>query len=272
MTYDGMGRLATLTHPSSNAAIARPQQAFTYNDMVGNDTVSYNGQQVVTGSTYNNKGLLDRVNVVSPVGGSAYQDYSYDDLGRVSSLTTHVNGVNRYRAHTYRYDGKGFVDTYVRADSGLNNGSSTTIDYGYGSHGELKTYKVGNSTVTYNYDAGGNLTSHNAMSANGLSLPGLSSQTFGSDNRHTNWSYDDAGRVIADDHLAYTYNNLEQIETVKDPGADKVLAHYLYDGASKRVREVVDDKVIYSIRSLGGQLISQEIHQTQQDGFDEDHP
>ena len=258
-TYDSLGRVASIQHPGTNK-----MQAFTYNSGTGHDVVRYDGVAVVTGTDYTPGGVARNIQL------AAYQSLAagsitnlYDTLNRPLEHRLDLAGT-RYRAHTMTYDDWGFLASQIREDPGLN----LTFSYDYGDFGELRAMTISDvGTTTYDYDDNGNLIERDALSGSGLDLPPFQGGTYDDQtNRKDGWIYDADGKLLQDDRYSYAYNDLEQVETVTDLETGWMVAHYLYDGNGERVREVFDDKVVYSIRGPGGMLLSQEIHQTRLDG------
>lgn len=258
--YDDLGRLASIRHPGSGKT-----QTYTFNDQVGHKSVSYGTDTVVSDTEYTQGGLAKKIVLHSYAGHSfGYLERTFDVLNRMKSLIFDIFGP-RYQESSINYNSWGFVSSFARSGDGLSNSFTFT----YGNMGELNETEIsGVDDVVYVYDNYGNLIDHNALNGPNFFLPELALGTspYGSDNQHSNWDYDDTGKLIADDWFTYEYNDIEQVETVADEESGFETAQYLYDGRGERVREVVDDKVIFSVRGMGGEILTQEIHQTQEDG------
>ena len=258
MDYDNLGRLTQITHPGTNNA-----QNYSHTDSGAHDSVSYDGNTIVSNTTYNDGGAATRIDFANYGGISgARVDRTYDVLNRLKSLQVNLNGGTQYRAYNLGYNDWGFLSTLRRGDPASNR----TFTYSYGSRGELSSMSIsGNGTVNYAYDSKGNLTSRGDLDTSEYYLPSLGSVAYNNKNQRSVWDYGPDGKLTRDDTFEYTYNTTEQLESAVDPSTGWDLTHYLYDGTGERVREVVDDSVVYAIRS-GGMLVSQEIHQTRIDG------
>ena len=255
--YDSLGRIESLVHPGTGM-----EQSYTFAESGGHKRVYYGGGQVVTGTNYTAGSAPSSVSV------AAYDSLSaasitrdYDNLNRLRSLKVTMGGT-RYHAHSISYNNWGFVQGFSRADSGL----TSSISYGYGNYGELTSFSMGSGrSASYQYDTRGNMETRDGFADSTFALPDLAPTSYGQDNQRTVWDYDADGKLTGDDDFDYEYNDLERVCEVD--GLDgRAVAQYLYDAMGERVREVVEDRVVYSIRGPGGLLLSQEIHQTRIDG------
>ena len=258
LSYDGQGRVHSIEHPGTGAV-----QSYTYNSLLGHDTVAYNGQNVVANTSYDSGGKVDKVDVAAYAGlPNGQVDYNHDRLNRLAALKVSLSGT-RYHASSITYNNWGLVQQVNRND----DGTTRNFSYTYNTRGELSRMSIGGlSSVNYSYDNRGNLNSRGGLDQSGFFLPALTQTNFDSDNQRADWIYDLDGKLKEDDRFKYSYGDMEQLESLRDGQSDEILAHYLYDGMGERVRETYEDRVVYTIRNHGGQIISREIHQTQLDG------
>ena len=256
--FDSLGRLREITHPGSGML-----QTYSHTTSGNHDTVTYDGETIVSNTTYNQGNAPTRTDIANFGGiGAGIVDNTYDTLNRLKSLKVRLNGTTHYQSSNLIYNSWGYLQSLQRNDPA----TSRTFSYTYGSHGQLTRMTIsGNGSVDYGYDTKGNLTARDNLNTSEFSLPGLSSISFDNKNQRSVWNYDADGKLTGDDDFEYIYNNIEHLECVVDPASGWDRTHYLYDGSGERVREVVDDQVVYSIR-VGGMLVSQEFHRTRMDG------
>jgi RHS repeat-associated protein len=201
-TYDTAGQLETVV--DANGITSR-----TYYDAVGN-----------------------RTRVVDPNGNSSY--YSYDRLNRLIEQKDHDN-----RTWTYSYDNNGNRIQEQKPDG-------AKLVYTFDDANRLKVlreYDTANTitrTITYGYDANGNVTS---KSNSGSTL---------------SYSYDELNRVkTANDHfgktMAYQYDGVGNLTKLTYPNNKQV--NYGYDNA-ERLSTVTDwlSKTTQYTRNKAGQV------------------
>jgi RHS repeat-associated protein len=162
---------------------------------------------------------------------------SYDGLGRVTSTTEPESGTTTlYYTNTAGSVCSGASTNVCRAQ--YSNG--ITITYGYDAASRLTTKAYSDSTpsVTYFYDQ---------TSYNGLTITnGKGRRTGMSDGSGTTaWSYDGAGRVIAERRtisgvthtLSYSYNIDGSLASLTYPSGNKIT--YSYNNAARAI-SVID--------------------------------
>jgi RHS repeat-associated protein len=280
-TYDGEGRIQTITHPQMDTSFdptydAGLSQSYTFTTSGLHETVQYGTIPFIVSSTDHfqdgqpTKRNLNyhAVNFKSGVAGT-FERY-FDNLGRITSEKATKSDLETplYNAHTFQHNAWQFVERYTRADDGLNLG----VTYGYTPERRLETFTVGSQMVTFGWDPAGNLTSRGDLLITGLVLPGwgppgiaslnlpsFSGQTY-SNNRAAGRTYDADGRETGDGLLQFVYNDLDQIARVIDPDSGWDVAQYLYDAHGNRVREVYGSEAVYSARDMTGRLVTQEVH------------
>ena len=143
--YDNRGRLEQVTHPSGKT------QVYTYNELLGHQTVSYDGQELVTSTTYAASGVVSAMNLTMTErlpkpdrGGPEFRlsalsvEKEHDELNRLTSHKITVDEVTEYNARTLRYNDWGFLSQVDRTDTGF----SGFLKYRYGDHGELTKFDV----------------------------------------------------------------------------------------------------------------------------------
>jgi RHS repeat-associated protein len=265
LSYDSLGRIVAVQHPAkSDTGGSSSSQTCTFNLGSGQKKVSYAGQEIVSDTSYFNDGSVEEVTFHSYNGmGTVQIEFTYDVLGRLKSQHITMGSTTLYNAYSMSYNQSGFLASYHRYDGGIPN---ETLQFEYNDNLTLKKFKIGSEYVNYTYDYQGNLKSHTEFDDLGLFLPALSNNIYNNKNQKASWRYDSAGKLLEDDAWLYTYNTIDQVESIADRNSGFVVAQYLYDGSGERVREVVEDKVIYTIRGPGGQILTQEIHQTTEDG------
>ncbi|MBI3267719.1 MAG: RHS repeat-associated core domain-containing protein [Planctomycetes bacterium] len=277
--YDEMGRVGTMIHPDldtyANPA-SRPgrRQAWTFNSLAGHKTVRYGGVTFVADATYHASGQVQTMSIplvgngLAVTGRAMGMDRQYDTFGRLLSLVLTEDGQTvRYRATHMEYNEWGLLASLDRNDPGL----AGSLQYGYDDRGRLSQFTVNGNATQFLYDGAGNLTGNSALSVGGLTaygtagsvpatltLPALGGVSYDSRNRRSGWTYDSAGRVTGDDRFSYLYNRLDQLAEVRE--GSWTVAQYLFDAEGNRVREVYDDRVVYTVRGLRGEVVSQETH------------
>lgn len=194
--YDAVGRLAGL-------ADGNGQKIVTYNyDNVGRLVREENGNGTYTTYDYDSAGqLVSMVNFSSNNQVNSRFDYTYDDLGRRTSMTT-LEG---------------------------------TVQYGYDNSGQLTSVKLPDGRVIqYQYDAAGNRI---GVTDNGVVTPYLANSL----NQYTNvgeatYTYDADGNVISKTEGGkiwnYTYDVENRLVGVAGPEG---LWSYEYDAFGNRI-------------------------------------
>jgi YD repeat-containing protein len=242
---------------------AEPRQLLKRNIELGRLGIKSGGgdvttREIVESTKYARTGDVTRMSIpllgygLSDAWRRVTVDRTHDDLGRLRSLKIAEGQTAHYDAPTIAYNEWGFVKSLTRSDLAFSGGMS----YNYDDRGRLRRFTVSGVPVTFGYDDAGNLTSQTALSVGPLSLPAFQGLTYDTDNRLIGWTYDAGGRLEADSKFNYKYNELDQIVDVRE--GDWVVAQYLYDADGYRVREVYDGRVVYSVRGLNHELLSQE--------------
>lgn len=277
--YDEMGRVGALIHPDLDTywnaeSRAGRRQAWTFNARDGHKTITYNGVTFVADATYGGSGQVRTLNIplvgaeLASSGRAMGLDRQYDALGRLASLVLTENGQTvRYRATNMAYNEWGFLASLDRNDPGL----AGAVQYGYDDQGRLSRFTVNGNAAQFSYDGAGNLTGNTVLAVGGLTaygisgnvpaaltLPAMGGASYDARNRRSGWTYDTAGRVTGDERYTYVYNKLDQVSEVRE--GNWPVAQFLFDAEGNRVREVYDDRVVYTVRGLRGEVVSQETH------------
>ena len=173
-SYDSLGRLTGLTD-ASGAMVA----TYTYNEL-GQLVRQDNGNGTYTTKSYDADGeILSIVNYASDGTVNSRFDYTYDELGRVATMTTLAG----------------------------------TATYGYDADGRLASATLADGTgITYRYDAAGNRT---AVIENGVATTYTSNEldeyiTVGGDTQ----TYDADGDLTAGSGATYSYDALGRLVSV----------------------------------------------------------
>ncbi|PIE03338.1 MAG: hypothetical protein CSA81_02555, partial [Acidobacteria bacterium] len=245
ISYDNKGRIDGFRHPSkSDTGNSGYWQSYSFNYLEGHYAVDYGNSAIVSSTEYYSSGLTKKIQFSSFSGlPNMSTHFEYDALGRLKKHTVKRGSLKAYYAYNLYYNDAGFLYSLQRSDAYMNK----TISYEYNNNYSLKEFKIGSESASYSYDSRGNMTSRSEFEESNLGfyMPSMSA-SYNYDNKRTTWSYDQAGKVLADDHYAYVYNGIDQIETVADLDTNRILSHYLYDGSGERVREVYEDQVVYT--------------------------
>jgi RHS repeat-associated protein len=227
-TYDNVGRLKTVTD-----ALTPPNTTTYIYDLNGNLQSLKDANQHTTSYQYDN--LNRRAHRILPL--SQIEDYSYDVLGR---LKTKID-FNR-KTTTYNYDSldrilskvpdpslsqptNSFTYTLTGQRLSMTDPSGTTNYPSYNNRDRLLTKATPEGTLTYTYDAHGNLLTIVSSNANGASLAyqydALNRLSKVCDNRIaagcgaagvTTYTYDATGNLTG-----YVYPNTVQTANLFDP-------------------------------------------------------
>lgn len=207
--------------------------------------------------------------------------WSYDGLGRLEGYSAQRGNDAVHAVSGIQYTADSLIKQWTRADTGLSGTYSATYD----ALGQLKTYGIaagshGTGTVTYAFDANGNLTERTgglSLSmvptfgfANGVetqspdsivSLPAASFGAFDSANRSAsaNLGYDAEGRLIRDHDVQLIYSHEDHVETIKGPDG-RIERQMLYDGEGNLARLVSGSQTHYYLRDEYGRLLYEEVH------------
>ena len=239
--YDGLGGVTEETDPNGRA------RTTTYDD-AGRVATRTDARGVVVDHDYDAAGRLASV---SERDGSGSIAYTYDDLGRRSTMTD-VSGTTTW---TYTDDGE---VASVASPAG-------TVSYAYDEAGLRSSMTQPQGTTTYGYDAAGRRDEVTDWQGRTFA------STYDADGRLleltrpngvlSRWAYDDAGRATGVRHLrdgtvveraeyeldadgnrtsvtteagreAFGYNAIDQLVTATDVGG--VTTTYGYDAAGNR--------------------------------------
>jgi len=227
-TYDDVGRLKTVTD-----AMNPPTGFITtyFYDLNGNLQSIQDANNHTTQFQYDT--MNRRTQKTLPL--LQFETYQYDSLGRLSSKTD----FNRTTTTTYNYDsmdrllsktpqtGTGISFTYTLTGQRLSmtDPSGTTNYTSYDNRDRLKTKATPEGTLTYTYDAHGNVLTITSSNTNGASMTytydALNRLASAKDNRiaaqggssnPTTYSYDATGNLTG-----YAYPNTVQTANLFDP-------------------------------------------------------
>ena len=146
---------------------------------------------------------------------------------------------------TIVYDAAGRIERFVHSGE-LKKPEQLDQSFSYDDLGRLTGYLTRNTSQAFEYDASGNRTraigGHDEyrfeLDANSNRM--LSAQSV---EKRKTWSYtyDEAGGVLDDGRLAYTYGPAGRIKSVRD--GDRSVS-YLYNGLGQRVAKEGDRKLV----------------------------
>jgi RHS repeat-associated protein len=217
--------------------------------------------------------------------------YTRDVVGRISGVTTTVNGSNQtiVSGRTYRADGLLLTQSY---GNGLNEirtydlqgrltnqalGTADTRVYGFDANGNVTSAQNAFQTGSYGYDALDRLIQDSITSiptslvnfgynpnGNRQSDSGGSYIYLSTSNRLTQYhgqaiSLDAAGNTVSDGTYTYAYNNAGELQSVSQ-GA--TLGSYVYNHLRQRTRKTTATGSTVFHYDLAGNLIAE----TQADG------
>ncbi len=219
-TYDGIGRLASLTsdwvdgnHPATLAS------GFVYNAAQAVAQVDFgNGTRMTR--TFNSGLQLKTLKHGTPgVPGSLLDlEYNYQETvsnnGRIMGIT---NYNDRTKDLSYTYD-----DLY-RLATAETAGSHWGLSWTYDRYGNRLTQSVTKGTA-----------------------PASSLSYVNATNRVNSWTYDNAGNATNDGRHTYTWNALNQQTTM-----DGTAAQYRYDAQGNRVLKITPTKTTYYVLGSG---------------------
>lgn len=239
--YDGLGGVTEETDPNGRA------RTTTYDD-AGRVATTTDARGVVVDHDYDAAGRLASV---SERDGSGSIAYTYDDLGRRSTMAD-VSGTT-----TWTYTDDGEVASVASA--------AGTVSYAYDEAGLRSSMTQPQGTTTYGYDAAGRrdeVTDWQGRTfASSYDADGRLLELTRPNGVLSRWAYDDAGRATGVRHLrdgtvveraeyeldadgnrtsvtteagreAFGYNAIDQLVTATDVGG--VTTTYGYDAAGNR--------------------------------------
>ena len=233
--YNGNDALDVLTYGSGKTvtyapdALGRPTQAGPYVT-----AVSYHPTGQISGMTHANGvatsiGLNARLwpSTLSIRPASALilsSRYGYDENGNVLSITDAADATyNR----TMTYDG---IDRMVTAVGSWGQGL-----FVYDGRGNLRTQRLGNFAIGYNYDP---------TTDKLTSIGGSKAATF---------SYDAYGNVTGNGAATFNYDDAPNMRCAKCGQPDQ--STFDYDGLNMRVRQVKSGVTTYFVYGLDGKLL-----------------
>ncbi len=266
---------------TSAASSDRPVITYEFGPNNQHAAIRYNGSPLVTQAQYTTTNRLSKLDLTlldtHGTQKTASIERTYDRLSRLTSDRVKIDGATAYHADGFTYDTTGwdFLLHYERKDPGIQG----SIAYAYDDAGRLIRYgfngidgaDIYRTAVDYEWDHASNMTSRSYLTfpiddGNTLITDQvvIDHDEYDAKNRNIAHTYDDAGRVIRETDTrfgrvyTYQYNRLERLETIKTNGI--TTAQFIYDPHGNRVREVYEDRVIYTVRLPSGTIISQEIH------------
>jgi RHS repeat-associated protein len=267
--YDSLGRLTSVTQDAVQGGL---NLVTTYGyDEVGNRISQADANQHRTKYEYDRLGR--RAKGTLPAG--QFETYSYDAGGNLQSktdfnqhLTTYAyDSSNRLLSKTSStaFSAPPVTFTYYpngqRKTMGDRSGTTT---YSYDNRNRLQTKQTPFGTLSYTYDAAGNVLTINSSNAGGISdtytydaLNRLSTVTDASG--QTTYGYDDVGNLQGYTYpngvaSSYTYDQLNRLKQVSSQAQGSQLASYTYTlgaaGNRLTVAELSGRNVVYGYDSL----------------------
>jgi RHS repeat-associated protein len=222
--YDAAGRLSRLTDRSDGLIVT-----YTY-DAAGRLSRKDNGNGTYTTYAYDANGnVLHLINFAPNTTVNSRFDYTYDPLGRRTTMTT-LDG-----SWTYAYDGTGQLTRAIFASTNP---------------------AIPNQDLKYNYDAVGNRTS---TVENGVTTIYVSNNL----NEYTSVGgvtqvYDADGNLVSDGTTTYTYDVLDRLIDVAKANST---TDYAYDSLGNRTSESINGVVTnYLIDPTGIRNVVGEFH------------
>ena len=279
-TFDGLGRTT-----GSTQVTAGNTYNFSYQYSLADrlEQMTYPSGRVVKYGSDTAGRVSDAKNGST---GSSYASLSYNGLGQVSSLAL-GNGLTE----TYSWNDRSqFVKLAAGTQLTLNlyPCASSTTTCTSGNNGLMRSQEIVapglDVTQTYGYDGGsrltsvaegtmfsesyqytntaGQLTGNRWVSARTGQLPVLTSQTpqsaswFGTNNRISGWTYDEAGNITAVGGTARTfaYDGENRITAAVVNG---ISATYVYDGDGRRVQKIVGSVTTTYVYDAMGNLAAE---------------
>jgi RHS repeat-associated protein len=230
VSYDGEGRVASVTYPSGN-----PSLTYTYDSM-------------------------GRLNGVSTASDAVVKDVAYDALGHLTSMQLFAKNAGQYLVQGYEYNTRNRATRLIaapadptvadgqlpsvdleykyRSDDGkllteTDHVAGKSVSYDYDNHGRIASAETSDSTwgLKYDYDDFGNRTSQNVTKGLGYSHEA----------RHdpvTNWMLDDStdydanGNIVLLPNLHMSYDSQNRLVRVDGINGSE---RYGYDHKNLRV-------------------------------------
>ncbi len=219
-SYDAANQLQKVTQANSPDSSANT--TIVGYDADGNPIVLTDANSHTTASSFD---LADELTEKTLPDGSLTESRSYDQAGNLLSVT-HFNGTTT----TYTYDSLnrllsratpgettvGFTYTATGKRQTMTDASGTTT-YGYDAMDRLTSKATPQGTLSYTYDAAGNLASIASNHTNGVSV---------------SYTYDTLNRLstVVDTHLgttSYTYDSASNLATATYP--NNIRTTFTYD-------------------------------------------
>jgi RHS repeat-associated protein len=243
-TYDAQGRLATLTYPLIPGEAAALKVGYAYDVYNGATQKIFDTAAPTTpiwsATARNERGWVTQESMVlgGPTLTRATTYYAPDNSLKTATLT----GSNGASSETYTYDDGGLPKTV--AMSGL--GGSWTQSFGYDNFARLSAWTPasGAPTVSFGYDADGNLLSR-SWSGESVAYGAI---TGGARNvkvtqgttvvKNENYLIDLWGRTSETPAVKLTYNPLDELSTVVEKLAGNQSNALKRDGFGNRVMTV----------------------------------
>ena len=248
-SYDAANQLTKVTQ--SPAPSTQTETIYGY-DANGNPIVLEDANTHTTNNLFN---VLSELTQKTLPDGQLVETRTYDSNGNLYQVT-HFNGVTT----TYTYDQLNrllsratpgettvsFTYTATGKRQTMTDQSGTTT-YGYDSMDRLSSKATPEGTLSYTYDAAGNLQSMQSNHVNGVSV------TYGYDSLNRLGSVTDA-RLTGSGMTNYTYDNANNVGSVTYPNG--VAAQFTYDTLN-RVMGLTSQPASYSYqRGPTGNLTS----------------
>ena len=213
-TYDGRGRVETMTYPSGRTIAYEYDAASRVTKIDGFVTsASYHPSGAIAEERYANgvstKVVLDELQRVQQLNTAGVHNlnYSYDAVGNVLSSNNRTTSSTGPSTGTFDYDA---LDRMTDA-----SGSWGTRKYSYNAVGDRMSDQVDGESTSYSYSNEGALNS----------LSGRTELTYG---------YDGFGNVIRRGSYRYRYDNENRLIAVLDADS-RVQTQFGYNGRGQRV-------------------------------------
>ncbi|TDF41959.1 hypothetical protein EYS14_03705 [Alteromonadaceae bacterium M269] len=253
-TFDSLGHLSSLKYPNKDIisfapnAFGEPTKA--RGERIGLNAIDYasNAKYYATGNlntfTYGNglkhKTSLNIARLPSRIKDSNMSDialdysYTYDKNRNVKSLKDNQN--SSFSLTNLTYDGLDRL-TAVTAGVSINNATLS-----YDALGNITKYDNEQHKLDYVYN-----DSNQLASVNKTDDPNITN--------YRSFTYDSRGNVTSNGYRTFKFNLANQLRSSTKSGVTNT---YLYDGHNRRVREIEDGVVSYSMYSQDGTLLYRE--------------
>lgn len=252
--YHQSGQIAEIEDPTPG----RPKTQYRYNSRGDLQGVSFNGERVVSRVDYGPNSRISGYQVASSGEFPGFNvGFGFDDQSRVTEKRTSSLG-SRLRTTKYEYNTLG----QVRRKSIRSRALGLTQNYSYGArHHELTrvgySTEAGDDALDYSYDLRGNLVERSDLRAGPLSLAGLASQQYGTNNRNQAESLDSFGNITDSTGKEYVFDASANLIRVKSSLGDEENVGLSYDGLGRLVRTDYVDRYVVHHRDPFGALIAE---------------